>query len=145
MKPPLYAIDRWASGSLTRSPKDPFVVSWPKQFGEQTCVYTYHSYLFVRELRAEKKDHYNAFNFKCSIFRVEYQVKSRTIEQQIQTLRSELEVLKVEDGMMLVNQPPIPSHHPDLPMPQYNEVSERKRGEKSFCCLKVRNIPELVI
>ena len=33
MKPPPCVVDRWAGGSLTRRPKGPFAVSWPRQLG----------------------------------------------------------------------------------------------------------------
>jgi len=44
------------------------------------------------------------------------------MEQQLQTVRSELEVLKVDDETMLLNQPQITTQHPDFAVPQYNEV-----------------------
>ena len=31
---PPCVVDRWAGGSLTRRPKGPFAVSWPRQLGE---------------------------------------------------------------------------------------------------------------
>ena len=34
-EPPPCVVDRWADGSLTRRPKDPFVVSWSRQLGKQ--------------------------------------------------------------------------------------------------------------
>ena len=34
VKPPPCVVDRWAGGSLTRRPKGPFAVSWPRQLGE---------------------------------------------------------------------------------------------------------------
>ena len=34
MKPLPCVVDRWAGGSLTRRPKGPFAVSWPRQLGE---------------------------------------------------------------------------------------------------------------
>ena len=34
VKPPPCVVDRSAGGSLTRRPKGPFAVSWPRQFGE---------------------------------------------------------------------------------------------------------------
>ena len=55
--------------------------------------------------------------------RVEYQVKSRNIEQQLQTLRSEIEVLKVDDDMLFVDQIPPNNHHPDQTYAIHNEVS----------------------
>ena len=39
MKPPSCVIDRWAGDSLTRRPKGPFAVSWPRQLGK--CNYNY--------------------------------------------------------------------------------------------------------
>ena len=39
MKPPPCVVDRWAGGSLTRRPKGPFAVSWPRQLGEIKCNY----------------------------------------------------------------------------------------------------------
>ena len=38
MKPPPCVVDRWAGGSLTRRPKGPFAVSWPRQLGEQNVI-----------------------------------------------------------------------------------------------------------
>ena len=38
MKPPLCVVDRWAGGSLTRRPKGPFAVSWPRQLGEWNVI-----------------------------------------------------------------------------------------------------------
>ena len=32
--PLAWVVDRWAGGSLTRRPKGPFAVSWPRQLGE---------------------------------------------------------------------------------------------------------------
>lgn len=54
-------------------------------------------------------------SYAC-VFRVEYQVKSRNIEQQLLTLRSELEVLKVDDDRMLLEQnaPSSMLTHPDI-------------------------------
>ena len=34
VKPPPCVVDRWADGTLTRRPKGPFAVSWPKQLVE---------------------------------------------------------------------------------------------------------------
>ena len=51
--------------------------------------------------------------------RVEYQVKSRSIEQKLQTLRSELEVLKVDDGIMLLNHNQLNPQHPDFIQSSY--------------------------
>ena len=38
MKPPPCVVDRWAGGSLTRRPKGPFAVSWPRQLGEKNVI-----------------------------------------------------------------------------------------------------------
>ena len=38
MKPPPCVVDRWAGGSLTRRPKSPFAVSWPRQLGESNVI-----------------------------------------------------------------------------------------------------------
>ena len=38
MKPPRCVVDRWAGGSLTRRPKGPFDVSWPRQLGDQDVI-----------------------------------------------------------------------------------------------------------
>ena len=38
MKPPLCVVDRWAGGSLTRRPKGPFAVSWPRQLGKSNVI-----------------------------------------------------------------------------------------------------------
>ncbi|XP_076804016.1 uncharacterized protein LOC143448259 isoform X1 [Clavelina lepadiformis] len=57
--------------------------------------------------------------------RVEYQVKSRNIEQQLQTLRSEIEVLKVDDDMLFVDQIPPNNHHPDQTYAIHNEGQQR--------------------
>ena len=38
MKSPPRVINRWANGSLTRRPKGPIAVSWPRQFGKQNVI-----------------------------------------------------------------------------------------------------------
>ena len=38
MKPPPSVVDRLAGGSLTRRPKGPFAVSWPRQLGEKNVI-----------------------------------------------------------------------------------------------------------
>ena len=38
MSPPPCVVDRWAGGSLTRRPKGPFAVSWPRQLGEYNVI-----------------------------------------------------------------------------------------------------------
>ena len=38
-------LDRWAGGSLTRRPKGPFAVTWPKQLGEQNVT------IIIRKLK----------------------------------------------------------------------------------------------
>ena len=42
MKPPLCVVDKWAGGSLTRRPKGPFAVSWPRQLGESKVITITH-------------------------------------------------------------------------------------------------------
>ena len=36
VKPLSSVVDKWAGGSLTRRPKGPFAVSWPRQLDEES-------------------------------------------------------------------------------------------------------------
>ena len=54
VKPPPCVVDRWAGGSLTRKPKDPFAVSWPRQLPTwwikcNYCAFTIFTIQGIRE------------------------------------------------------------------------------------------------
>ena len=51
------------------------------------------------------------------IARADYQMKSRNIEQQLLSLKSELEILKVDDDSMMLD-----PQHSNLAYPSRNEV-----------------------